>query len=82
MDPYEPLTESDIDDFSAMELTGLDMDLLEDLLSRAEELRDLMEDARPGDTDSEEYNLWEARLSEVDDFLDRIHDRMDVLDEG
>lgn len=76
-EPYEPLTVDDIDDFADMDLDDLDTDRLEDLLYMAEDLRDDLEDDEPDDEDSEEYNLWSDRLSETEDFIDRIQYRLD-----
>ena len=78
---YEPLTEEDIVDFGDMVLDELDEDSLEDLLEKAEELQDDLEEEEPEDEDSEEYGLWEEKLSEVADFIDRIRDRLDELED-
>lgn len=78
---YEPLTEEDIDDLGNMVLEELDEDGLEDLLEKAEELLDDLEEVEPEDEDSEEHDLWAGRLSEVEDFIDRVHDRLDELED-
>lgn len=80
-EPFEPLTEADIEDFDSMNLEHLDADALEDLLEKAEELQDDMEDREPEDESSEEHDLWEDQLSRVEDFMDRIQDRLDDLEE-
>ena len=85
-EPYEPLTVNDIDDLSSMDLDKLDTDHLKDLMGKAEDLRDNLDDDEPDDDepddeDSEEYDLWEDRLSEVEDFIDRIQDRLDELED-
>ena len=80
-EPYEPLTVNDIDDFAAMDLNELDADHLEDLLDKAEDLHDDLEDDEPGDPESDEYSLWAYRLSETMDFIDRIQNRLDELEE-
>ena len=80
-EPYEPLTVDDIDDFAAMDLDEIDADHLEDLLEKAEDLRDELEDGEPDDEGNEEHNLWENRLFETEEFIDRIQDRLDELEE-
>ena len=72
--PYEPLTCEDIDDFAHMNLENLDKDALKDLLYKAEELRDALEEQEPEDQKSEEHSHWEALLSEVEDFVDRVRE--------
>ena len=81
VEPYEPLTEDDIDDFDSMNLDGMNADDLEFLLDRVEDLLDEMEEEEPEDEDSEEHDLWEDRISEIEDFMDRIRDRLDELEE-
>ena len=78
---YEPLTEEDIDDFGSMNLDNLNQETLENLLDKAEDLRDDMEDREPEDEESEEHDLWEDRLSEIEDFIDRIQNHLDDLEE-
>ena len=65
-EPYEPLTVEDIDGFGSMNLKDLDQARLEDLLDKAEELRDRLED----------------KLSETEDFMDRIQERLDELEDA
>ena len=48
---YEPLTIDDIDDLDCMELEELSKDDLEDLLSKAEDLLDEVEEDEPKDED-------------------------------
>ncbi len=79
-EPYEPLIVEDIDDFDSMDLEKLDESGLEDLLEKAEELRDDLQDEEPEDEESEEHGLWEKRLSETEVFIDRIRDRLDELE--
>ncbi len=79
-EPYEPLTVEDIDGFDSIVLEELDETSLEDLLDYAEELRDDLEDDEP-DNESEEHNLWEYRLCETENFIDRIRDRLDELED-
>lgn len=74
---YEPLTVDDIDDFDDMDLDNLDIDALESLMSKAEDLQDELEDDEPDDEGSEVHNLWKSRLFEIEDFIDRIQDRLD-----
>ena len=69
---YEPLT---------MDLDSLDADRLEDLLDRAEDLLDELEDDEPGGGDSEEHDLRKDRLSETEDFIGRIRDRLNEPEE-
>ena len=76
----EPLTTDDIDGLCSMNLDELDKDRLENLMDKAEDLRENLEDEEPDDEASEAYGLWEDRLSEVDDFIDRIRNRLDDLD--
>ena len=78
---YEPLTIEDIDDLDCMNLEERGQDDLEDLLSKAEDLRDEVEDLEPENEESEDHDLWEAQLSEVDDFIDRINDRIDEMED-
>ncbi len=80
-EPYEPLTDEDIDDFAFMDLDELDEDAMEDLLAKAEELQDDLEDREPEDENSNGHDLWEDRISEVEDFIDRIQERLDSLEE-
>lgn len=80
-EPYEPLTVEDIDDFADMDLDELDADHLEDLLDKAEDLHDDLEDDEPDNPESEEYSLWAYRLSETMDFIYRIQERLDELEE-
>ncbi len=77
----EPLTEEDIDDFDSMILEGLDKGSLEDLMSKAEDLMDELEDREPKNEDSAEYDLWEDRLCAVEDFIDRIGELVEEQDE-
>ena len=78
---YEPLTMEDIGGFAAMDLDSLGADRLEDLLDRAEDLLDELEDDEPGGGDSEEHDLRKDRLSETEDFIGRIRDRLDEPEE-
>ena len=71
----------DIDDFADMDLDELDTDHLEDLLDKAEDLHDDLEDDEPDNPESEEYSLWAYRLSENMDFIYRIQERLDELEE-
>ena len=81
VESYEPLTVNDIDDFGSMNLETLDKDGLKDLLDKAEELQDDLEDDEPEDEESEEHNLWEDRYSETEDFIDRIRDCLNELED-
>lgn len=81
VEPYEPLTVDDIDDFDGMEHSGLGSDELEDLLDKAEELQESLEEEEPDDEESDEHNLWEDRISETEDFVDRIRDRLEELED-
>lgn len=47
------------------------------LLDLAEDLLDELEDEEPDDENSNEYDLWSNRLSETEDFIDRIQGRLD-----
>ena len=78
---YEPLTEEDIDDLDCMNLDGLNTEDLRDLRDKAEELLDNLEDREPPEEDSEVYDLWGDRFSEVEDFIDRVQDRLDEIEE-
>jgi len=69
---YDPLT---------MDLDSLGADRLEDLLDRAEDLLDELEDDEPGGGDSEEHDLRKDRLSETEDFIGRIRDRLNEPEE-
>ena len=80
-EPYEPLTAEDIDDFGSMNLENLDLAGLEDLLDKAEGLRDDLEGEEPEDEESEAHDLRESRLSETEDFIDRIRDRLNELED-
>ena len=77
---YEPLTEEDIDDFDSMDLSNLNEEELENLYDKADALRDDLEDKEPEDEGSKEYSLWEDRLSATEDFIDRIEERLDDLE--
>ena len=79
-EPYEPLTEEDIDDFDSMDLSNLNEEELEDLYDKADALRDDLEDKEPEDENSEEYSIWEDRLSATEDFINRIQERLDDLE--
>ena len=79
--PCKPLTVNDIGGLRGMDLDELDADRLWDLMDSAEDLRDSLEDGEPGGEDSGEYDLWEDRLSEVEDFIGRIQDRLDELED-
>ena len=74
---YEPLTEEDIEDFECMELEGLDKEGLADLLDKAEDLLDEMYDREPIDMGQEAHDIWDMQLSEVEDFIDRIREKLD-----
>ena len=74
---YEPLTEEDIEDFECMDLEGLDKEGLADLLDKAEDLLDEMYDREPIDMGQEAHDIWDMRLSEVEDFIDRIREKLD-----
>ena len=75
-EPYKPLTVDDIGGFAAMDLETLDTNRLEDLLEKAEDLRDTLEEQEPGIENSAEHDLWENRLSETEDFIDRLRGTM------
>ena len=75
----EPLTEEDIEDLDSMILEGLDKAALEDLMAKAENLRDDLEDREPEDEGSEEYDLWEDWLCAVEDFIDRVEEMVENL---
>ena len=81
VEPYEPLTEDDIDDFADMDLDELDETGLEDLLEKAEELQDEMADREPEDENSETHDTWEGQIIEIEDFIERIRDRLDDLED-
>ncbi len=76
----EPLTEEDIEDLDSMILENLNKGALEDLMTKAENLRDDLEDREPEDEDSGEYDLWEDRLCAVEDFIDRVGERIEELE--
>ena len=78
---YEPLTMEDIDDLDCMYLDELNLEDLEDLLSKAEDLLDEVDELEPEDEDSEDHDLWEARFSEVENFIDRINSRIGDLED-
>ena len=80
-EPYEPLTEEDIDDFGSMDLSNLSEDELVDLYDKADELLDDLEGKEPEDEDSEEYSLWYGRLSATKDFIDRIEEQLNNLED-
>ena len=72
-----PLSEDDIDGLGSMDLEGMDRADLEDLLDRAENLRDDLEDLPPEEESSEEYALWDSRLFRLENFIDRVQERLD-----
>lgn len=74
---FEPLTEEDIEDFECMDLESLDREALEDLLDKAEDLMDEMYGNEPIDMGEEAHDIWDMQLSEIEDFIDRIRERMD-----
>ena len=80
-EPYEPLTVEDIDDFDSMNLEELSAADLTDLQEKAEELRDDLEEGEPDDEESEAHSLWDSQLSATEDFIDRIRDRLDELED-
>lgn len=80
-EPYDPLTEDNIDDFSSMNLEELGTDSLEDLLEKAEDLLDDLESDELDDDESEDHSLWEDRISETEDFIDRIRNRISELED-
>ncbi len=79
--PYEPLTIEDIDNLDCMDLEELAREDLEDLLSKAEDLLDEVDSLEPENEFSEDHELWEARRSEVEDFIDRVNERIGELEE-
>ena len=70
-----PLAEEDIPSFASMDLEAMTEDKLEALQYRLEDLRDSMEDREPGDRTGD--RAWDTRLCEVEDFLDRVLDRLE-----
>jgi len=78
-EPWEPLTVDDIDDFADMDLKGLGEDALEDLMDKVEDLQSDLEDEEP--KEGEEHDLWEDRISECEDFIDRIQECIDSMEE-
>ena len=77
---FERLTEDDIDDLEFMYLEELDSATLEFLTAQAEELRRKLESREPEDKSEEERNLREDRISEIDDFLDRVREQVDAVE--
>lgn len=82
IDSEEPLAADDTEDFADMDLDHLDADALEDLLEKAEDLLDDLNEQEPEDEGSEEHELWEDRLSETEDFIERTLDRLDDLEDN
>ena len=78
--PCEPLTADDINNFKSMDLEELDETGLEDLLDKTEELRYDLEDEEPEDEQSKKHGLLEDNISETEDFIGRIQDRLDELE--
>ena len=81
IEPYEPLTEEDIDCLEEIDLGNMDQDALEALLDKLEDLQDTMEDEEPDDEDSEEYGQWEDNVSRIEDLLSAVQERLDDLEE-
>ena len=81
VEPYEPLTADDIDDFDSMNLDEMNADDLEFMLNQAEDLLDELEEEEPEEEESEEHDLWEDRISETEDVIDRLRDRLDDLED-
>lgn len=81
IEPYEPLTEEDIDGLEEIDLGNMDQDALEALLDKLEDLQDTMEDEEPDDEDSEEYGQWEDNVSRIEDLLSAVQERLDDLEE-
>lgn len=81
-EPLNPLSEEDIEGFASMDPDTMSEDELETLQYRLEDLRDDMEDREPKDRTGEAYRTWDARLSAVEDFLDRVLDRLEELEES
>ena len=75
--PFEPLAVDDISRFASMDLKSMGRNELASLQYRLEDLRDDLEDREPADKSSEEYRLWDRRLCAVEDFLDRVLDRLE-----
>ena len=75
----ESLTVEDIDDFEDMILDDLTEDDLEDLLDNVDDLLDEVRESEPEDKDTSEYMEWENNISRIEDFIDEIQDRLDVM---
>jgi hypothetical protein len=80
-EPYESLTEENIDDFDSMDLSNLSEDELVDLYEKADDLLDDLEGKEPEDENSEEYSLWYGRLSATKDLIDRIEEQLNNLED-
>lgn len=80
-EPFETLTEDDIDDLEFMYLEELDAATLEFLTAQAEKLRRELESREPEGESEEERDLREDRISEIDDFLDRVREQLEDLEE-
>ena len=76
-----PLSEEEIEELAAVDLDGMSREELEELQDQAEDLLDNLEDEEPEDEDSEEYNDWEGRFSDVEDFIERIGELLDGMNE-
>ena len=78
-EPYEPLTEDDIEDFDSMDLEHLDTDALAFLLDRVKDLQHDMEGREPEAGDSDAHDLWTDEMAQIEDFIDALRDRIDEL---
>lgn len=81
VEPYESLTENDIDDFDSMDIENLNLDDLEYLLDRVEDLQDTLEEKEPEDEESEAHACWDDQMSKTENFIDEIRDRIDDLED-
>ncbi len=73
---FDPLRAEDIENLEALDLDGMGREELEELQERAEDLLDELEDSEPEDEGGEEHDGWEDRLSDVEEFIDRIQEQL------
>ncbi len=78
---FNPLSTEDIEGLDSMDLDALSREELEELQERAEDLLDELEDSEPEDEGSEEHEEWEDRLSDVNEFIGRIGEKLDKTEE-
>ena len=63
----------------SLDIRSLKAPELRELFTRLNQLYDILQMHEPKDDDSEEYELWEESLEDIDDLLDDIQDLLEAL---